>query len=176
MAAEALIQSAKWGKEGQVDGVVFGPLVKETLNLDGKKYNDETEMMHEKLEAPLMKAVAKSGDIFRITIAEHVPFQQIPEFITRENVLEAVEIMQEVLTMYGKISPRIAVAALNPHAGEGGLVGREEIDHIAPAIEEARKKSIDVYGRFPPIPFTFALSRDNTMAWSTCTMTKQISR
>jgi len=149
MAAEALIQSARWAKEGKVDGVVFGPLVKETLYLGKKKYNDETEMMREQLEAPLMKSVAKIGDIFRITIAEHVPLQKIPEFITRENVLEAIEILQEALTMYGVKSPRIAVAALNPHAGEGGLVGREEIDHIAPAIEEAKQKGIDVYGPIP---------------------------
>lgn len=149
MAAEALIQSAKWAKEGKVDGVVFGPLVKETLYLGKRKYNDETEMMREQLEAPLMKSVAKIGDIFRITIAEHVPLQKIPEFITRENVLEAIEILSETLTMYGVKTPRIAVAALNPHAGEGGLVGREEIDHIAPAIEEAKQKGIDVYGPIP---------------------------
>jgi 4-hydroxythreonine-4-phosphate dehydrogenase len=149
MAAEALIKSALWAKEGKVDAVVFGPLVKETLNLDGKKYNDETEMMREKLQAPLIKSVAKSGNIFRITIAEHVSLQRIPEFITRENVLDAVDIMQDVLTMYGRKSPRIAVAALNPHAGEGGLVGREEIDHISPAIEEAKKKGIDIYGPVP---------------------------
>jgi len=149
MAAEALIQSAKWAKEGKVDGVVFGPLVKETLYLGKKKYNDETEMMREQLEAPLMKSVAKIGNIFRVTIAEHVPLQKIPEFITRENILDAIEILQETVKMYGVKSPRIAVAALNPHAGEGGLVGREEIDHIAPAIEEAKKKGIDVYGPIP---------------------------
>ena len=149
MAAEALIQSAKWAKEGKVDGVVFGPLVKESLYLGKKKYNDETQMMREQLEAPLMKSVAKIGNIFRVTIAEHVPLQKIPEYITRESVLEAIELLQEALNMYGLKSPRIAVAALNPHAGEGGLVGREEIDHIAPAIEEARKKGIDVYGPVP---------------------------
>ncbi len=149
MAAEALIQSAKWAKEGKVDAVVFGPLVKESLSLGRRKYNDETEMMREQLKAPLMKSVAKIGNIFRITIAEHVPLQKIPEFITRENVLEAIEILNEALKMYGMKTPRIAVAALNPHAGEGGLVGREEIDHIAPAIEEAKKKGIDVYGPVP---------------------------
>ncbi len=149
MAAEALIQSARWAREGRVDAVVFGPLVKETLYLGKKKYNDETQMMREQLKAPQMKSIAKIGDIFRVTIAEHVPLQKIPEFITRENVLEAIEILQEALTMYGVKSPRIAVAALNPHAGEGGLVGREEIEHIAPAIAEAKKKGIDVYGPIP---------------------------
>ena len=149
MAAEALIQSAKWAKEGRVDGVVFGPLVKETLYLGKKKYNDETEMMREQLEAPLMKSVAKIGNIFRVTIAEHVPLAKIPEFITRENVLEAIQVLQEALSMYGVKAPRIAVAALNPHAGESGMVGREEIDHIAPAVEEAKEKGIDVYGPIP---------------------------
>ena len=149
MAAEALIQSAKWGKEGKVDAVVFGPLVKETIYLGKKKYNDETQMMREQLEAPLIKSVAKIGNIFRVTIAEHVPLVKIPEFITKENVLEAIEMLQEALTMYGIKSPRIAVAALNPHAGESGMVGREEIDYIAPAIEEAKKKDIDVYGPIP---------------------------
>jgi 4-hydroxythreonine-4-phosphate dehydrogenase len=149
MAAEALVQSARWAKEGKVDAVVFGPLVKESLYLGKTKYNDETEMMREQLEAPLMKSVAKIGNIFRITIAEHVPLQRIPEFITRENILEAIEILNEALKMYGMKTPRIAVAALNPHAGEGGLVGREEIDHIVPAVEEARKKGIDVYGPIP---------------------------
>jgi 4-hydroxythreonine-4-phosphate dehydrogenase len=106
-------------------------------------------MMREQLAEPLMKSVAKMGDIIRITIAEHVPLHRIPEFITKKNVLEAIEILQEVLTMYGMDSPRIAVAALNPHAGEGGLVGREEIDHIAPAIREAREKGVYVYGPIP---------------------------
>ena len=149
MAAEALIQSAKWAKEGKVDAVVFGPLVKETIYLGKKKYNDETEMMREQLEAPLMKSVAKIGDIFRVTIAEHVPLKKVPELITKESVLEAIEILQEALIMYGMKTLRIAVAALNPHAGEGGMVGREELDHIAPAVAEAKKKGIDVYGPIP---------------------------
>ena len=149
MAAEALIQSLRWAKEGRVDGVVFGPLVKETLYIGKKKYNDETEMMREQLGAPSMKSIAKIGNIFRITIAEHVPFVKIPEFITRENILEAIQVLQEAMSMYGVKSPRIAVAALNPHAGESGMVGREEIDHIAPAVKEARNSGVDVYGPIP---------------------------
>ncbi len=149
MAAEALIQSARWAKEGKVDAVVFGPLVKETIYLGKKKYNDETEMMREQLGAPLMKSVAKIGHIFRVTIAEHVPLKKVPELITKESVLEAIEILREALMMYGMKTPHIAVAALNPHAGEGGMVGREELDHIAPAVAEAKKKGIDVSGPIP---------------------------
>lgn len=149
MATESLMKAATLALEGRVDGVVFGPLVKETLHLGAKKYNDEGEILKPLLRAPDMKSVAKSGDIFRVTIAEHVPLRKVPDMITRQSVLTAIEVLQETLLFYGLKSPRIAVAALNPHAGEGGLVGREEIDEIAPAIQEARTKGIDVLGPVP---------------------------
>jgi 4-hydroxythreonine-4-phosphate dehydrogenase len=124
-------------------------LVKETLYLEEKKYNDETEILREKLQAPEMKAVAKVGEVFRVTIAEHVPLRKVPDLITPQSVLAAIELLHEALLFYGKKSPRIAVAALNPHAGEGGMVGREEIDQITPAIETAREKGMDVSGPIP---------------------------
>jgi 4-hydroxythreonine-4-phosphate dehydrogenase len=149
MAMEALVHSAKLALEGRVDAVVYAPLVKETMYLGGRKYNDETEVLREQLRAPGMKSVAKMGNIFRVTIAEHVPLKAVPGYITRQSVLSAIAVLNEALQMYGIKEPRIAVAALNPHAGEGGLVGREEIDHIAPAIEEARGRGINVAGPIP---------------------------
>ncbi len=149
MAAEALVKAAELAKDGQVDGVVFGPLVKESLYLGEKKYNDETQILREKLQAPGIKSVAKIGEIFRVTIAEHVPLKKVPDLITLQSVLSAIELLQEALLFYGLKSPRLAVAALNPHAGEGGMVGREEIDQIAPAVQEARSKGIDVSGPIP---------------------------
>ena len=149
MAAEALVKAAELAKDDQVDGVVFGPLVKETLYLGEKKYSDETQILREKLQAPGIKSVAKIGEIFRVTIAEHVPLKKVPDLITLQSVLSAIELLQEALLFYGLKSPRLAVAALNPHAGEGGMVGREEIDQIAPAVQEAKSKGIDVSGPIP---------------------------
>ena len=149
MAAEALVKAVELAKDGRVDGVVFGPLVKESLYLGEKKYNDETQILREKLQAPGIKSVAKIGEIFRVTIAEHVPLKKVPDLITSQSVLSAIELLQEALLFYGLKSPRLAVAALNPHAGEGGMVGREEIDQIAPAVHEARSKGIDVSGPIP---------------------------
>ena len=149
MAAEALVGAARLAMDGQVDGVVYAPLVKETMYIGEKKYNDETQILREKLQAPGIKSVAKIGEIFRVTIAEHVPLKKVPDLITSQSVLSAIELLQEALLFYGLKSPRLAVAALNPHAGEGGLVGREEIDEIAPAIQEARAKGIDVSGPIP---------------------------
>ena len=149
MAAEALVRTVELAADGRVDGVVFGPLVKESLYLGEKKYNDETQILRERLQAPEMKAVAKVGAIFRVTIAEHVPLSKVPGLITRQSVLNAIELLHEALLFYGLKSPRIAVAALNPHAGEGGMVGREEIDQINPAIQAAKAKGIDVSGPIP---------------------------
>jgi len=149
MAAEALVKAVGLAMSGRVDGVVYGPLVKETMYLGERKYNDETQILRERLQAPEMKAVAKVGEVFRVTIAEHVPLKKVPDFITTQSVLNAIELLHEALLFYGLKSPRIAVAALNPHAGEGGMVGREEIDQITPAIQEARTKGIDVSGPIP---------------------------
>jgi len=149
MAAEALVRAAELAMAGRVDGVVFGPLVKETLRLGERKYNDETEILRERLHAPEMKSVAKVGEVFRVTIAEHVPLREVPDLITPQSVLSAIQLLHEALLLYGKKSPRIAVAALNPHAGEGGMVGREEIEQIAPAIEQARAEGLDVSGPIP---------------------------
>jgi 4-hydroxythreonine-4-phosphate dehydrogenase len=149
MAAEALVRAAELAMARKVGGVVFGPLVKETLHLGERKYNDETEILRELLQAPEMKSVAKVGEVFRITIAEHVPLKQVPDLVTPQSVLGAIQLLHEALLLYGKKSPRIAVAALNPHAGEGGMVGREEIEQITPAIEQARAEGLDVSGPIP---------------------------
>jgi 4-hydroxythreonine-4-phosphate dehydrogenase len=149
LAAAALASAVKLALDGSVSGVVYGPLVKETLQLGEKKYNDEYGLLQDLLDARGMKSVAKIGDVFRVTIAEHVPLSRVPEMITAQSVRDAIAVMREALLLYGLKSPRIAVAALNPHAGEGGMVGREEIDIIGPAIEEAKASGADISGPIP---------------------------
>jgi len=149
LAAEALVKAAELALAKRVDGVVYAPLCKETLNLKGQKYSDEQYILREFLRAPNLRAVAKSGKVFRITIAEHVPLRKVPDLITRESVLNNIELMHEALLLYGIESPRIGVAALNPHAGEHGLIGNEEIEQIVPAIEAARARGIDAQGPIP---------------------------
>ena len=149
MAAGALAEAAKLALDGRVDGIVYAPLRKETLRFGEKKYGDEQYLLSELLPAPDMKAVAKIGNTLRLTIAGHVPLREVPDLITQQSVLNAIEVLHETLLDYGFKSPHIGVAALNPHAGEGGLVGQEEIEHIAPAVEIARAKGIGVSGPIP---------------------------
>src|SRR5450756_827591 len=83
----------------------------------------------------------------------HVPMKDMPALVTRERVLATIINSNVAAKAAGVENPRIGVAALNPHAGEGGLTGREEIDEIRPAIEEARRLGVDVQGPFPADTF-----------------------
>lgn len=149
MAAGALTMAVRLAMDGWVDGLVYGPLCKETLHIGEKKYDNEQHLLRELMHVQDMKAIAKVGEVFRLTIAEHVPLREVPDLITQQSVLNAIELLQEALLSYGIQSPRIGVAALNPHAGESGLVGGEEIEQIEPAVQLARSKGIDVLGPIP---------------------------
>lgn len=149
LQALALVKAVNLAMDGWVDGVTYGPIVKECLHIGEKKYLEEEEILREVLAAPDLKGVGKLGRVYRYTIVEHVPMREMPDLINKQSVLKATEALQEALLSFGLKSPRIAVAALNPHAGDGGLVGREEIDEIAPAIEEARSEGIDASGPVP---------------------------
>jgi hypothetical protein len=82
-------------------------------------------------------------------VTSHVPLREVADAITLEGVADAVSIVNRYLSASGIAKPRIAVAGLNPHAGDGGSLGREEIDVIAPAIEAAKRSGLDVRGPMP---------------------------
>jgi 4-hydroxythreonine-4-phosphate dehydrogenase len=89
------------------------------------------------------------GDLWTSRVTSHVPLRAVADLITRESVMRGIRLMAETLQRAGKTSPRIAVAALNPHAGEGGAFGMEEIEVIGPAIAEAQASQFRVEGPFP---------------------------
>jgi 4-hydroxythreonine-4-phosphate dehydrogenase len=82
-------------------------------------------------------------------VTSHVPLKEVPGRLNIDGIVEAIVLANQTLTSAGYASPRIAVAALNPHAGDGGAIGREEIDIIAPAVEKAKLQNIEVDGPFP---------------------------
>jgi 4-hydroxythreonine-4-phosphate dehydrogenase len=149
MAAESLAKCIRLAMEGWVDGMVYPPLCKETLHLGNKKYNDERHLFQELLGTPSLKSVSKAGEVFGVSVTGHVPLRDVAHLITEESILESIQVLQKVLLLCGLDSPHIGVAALNPHAGERGLVGREEVDRIAPAIQKARTENINASGPVP---------------------------
>ena len=149
LQAKALVKAALLAVDGWVDGVAYGPITKETLHIGDKHYVEEEDVLREVLKAPDLKGVGKLEKVYRYTMIEHVPMRELPDLVTRERVLKSIEALNEALLSYGLKSPRIAVSALNPHAGDGGLIGREEIDEITPAIEQANARGIDTSGPVP---------------------------
>lgn len=135
---------------GEVDAVTTGPIHKEAINLAGHHYAGHTEIFADltKTKDYCMMLIDKNFRVSHVTT--HVAFSQVPSLITKERVLKVIELTYEALLRMGIARPRIAVAGLNPHAGEGGLFGREEIEEIGPAVEQARWQGMTVDGPISP--------------------------
>lgn len=138
------------GTEGLIDGFCFAPLNKEAMHLAGLKHEDELGFFVEKLgHTGPVGLINTLGDLWTSRVTSHVAHKDVSALITRESVLQATRIAHETLLRAGYAEPRIAVAGLNPHAGDGGNFGREEIDVIAPAVAAARAEGIPAEGPFP---------------------------
>jgi 4-hydroxythreonine-4-phosphate dehydrogenase len=135
---------------GKIDAICFAPLNKGALNKGGWKYRDEHEMFaawnaHEGYygEVNLIKLFCT----FRVT--SHVSLRQAVDLVIPERIEGALRLAHETMRGLGKAQPRIGVAALNPHNGEGGLFGSEEIEIIRPTLERLRKENLPCEGPFP---------------------------
>ena len=136
-------------KEGAVDGIVTAPVNKEALAAAGVPHSGHTEILAS-LSGARDVAMLLMGDELRVIhVTMHVAIRQVPDLVTRDRVLRTIELAQRALEGLGIRGGRIAVAGLNPHAGEDGLFGDEEKAAIAPAIEEARASGLDVTGPLP---------------------------
>ncbi|MGC8594241.1 MAG: 4-hydroxythreonine-4-phosphate dehydrogenase PdxA [Candidatus Kryptoniota bacterium] len=139
---------------GEVDAIVTAPVSKEALRLAGYKYPGQTEMFTVLTKSSQSIMIMSSG-FAKIALATiHVPISEVPKMLTEELISSRLEIFNESIKKdFGVKSPQIAVLGLNPHAGENGLIGREEIELIKPAMGKAQAKKINVKGPFPADAF-----------------------
>ena len=138
-------------KRGEVDGIVFAPLNKHAMRLGGLQQEDELRYLQEKFGVNgFVSEFNITGALWTSRVTSHIPLRDVARSITAEGVSAAVRIADRYLKAAGKPTPRIAVAGLNPHAGDGGSIGREEIETIAPAIERSRREGIDARGPLSP--------------------------
>ncbi|EIM5533012.1 4-hydroxythreonine-4-phosphate dehydrogenase PdxA [Salmonella enterica subsp. enterica] len=148
---ESLVTCMSLLKSGKIDGFVFAPLNKEAFKKGGWDIEDEHYLFAEQLgclDRPRgLLNVLDDLWVFRVT--GHIPFKDIASHITPENVSRSIQLCYDTLRMAAIENPRIAVAALNPHAGDGGTCGKEEIDVLIPVIERFREKGMDMYGPVP---------------------------
>ena len=158
-AATAIEVAAAAVLRGEVAALVTAPIHKQALHAAGLPYPGHTEMLQALAAAHLglspeqlpVRMMLSNPDLRTVLQSIHVPLRQAIDSVTQPRVLQTLQLMQRhFLQVCGWPACRIAVAGLNPHAGEGGLFGREEIEHIAPAIVAARAEGIDAHGPFAP--------------------------
>ncbi len=148
-AARALEVAIQCLKDGHVHGLVTAPIHKNNIQSQQFNYTGHT---------PYLKAAFNAKDVLMFMTAdnmrvglltEHVPIAEVSKFVTKENILAKLQLMRESLIKdFGIDKPRIAVLGLNPHAGDEGLIGREEIEQITPAIRHAKGNGILCFGPY----------------------------
>ena len=158
-AAAACVQwAARAALRGEIAALVTAPLHKEALHAGGVTYPGHTELLQAEAaqhagaamsEMPVRMMLA-NDELCTVLVSIHVSLRKALEAVTLDNILQTLQITHAALQRMLGRAPRIDVAGLNPHAGEGGLFGSEEIDIIAPAIAAARAQGIDAQGPFAP--------------------------
>ena len=134
----------------QVDATVTNALSKEAINMAGHHYSGHTEIYAEYTHTEHYTMMLAHENLRVVHVSTHVSLREAIERVKKPRVLEVIRIANAGCKALGIKQPKVAVAGLNPHCGEGGLFGREEIDEIAPAIEAARIAGIDAQGPIPP--------------------------
>ena len=147
-AVEALCAAMRDLKAGHLDALVTAPFDKETVQADDFRYTGHTEYLAAELEGEAMMILC--SDVLRVgLVTKHIPVSEIARNITKERIVRDLGTLRRALIEdFGIVEPRIAAMALNPHAGDGGLLGREEQEIIRPAIVEAFSKGVLAFGPF----------------------------
>lgn len=134
---------------GYVDTIVTAPISKESWKMAGFSWPGHTEMLAELTKAKDYAMMFYSDRLKLILVTIHKALRDVPDLIKKESVLKAIRLAKKACDMMDINNPRIAVAGLNPHAGESGMFGREEIEEIIPAINEAKASGFPVTGPYP---------------------------
>jgi 4-hydroxythreonine-4-phosphate dehydrogenase len=149
---QTLDVAIKGALHGPFDAVVTAPLQKSTINDAGIAFTGHTEYFAEKTGTPQVVMMLAGGEpMLRVALATtHLPLKDVSAAITFDSLMRTLEIVhQDLQRKFGLPQPRILVTGLNPHAGEGGYLGREEIDVITPVLQAAQEKGIAVTGPYP---------------------------
>jgi 4-hydroxythreonine-4-phosphate dehydrogenase len=154
-AARCIEQATHWVMNGQGAAVVTAPIHKEALAAAGVPYPGHTEMLQALAASPAgalppVRMMLANDELRVVLVTIHVSLRRALELLDFDLVLDTIAITHAAGRAFGAAAPRIAVAGLNPHAGEGGLFGDEEQRFIAPAVQAARERGIDAHGPFAP--------------------------
>jgi 4-hydroxythreonine-4-phosphate dehydrogenase len=145
-----LERATELASAGRVGAIATAPLNKEAMHLAGHKYPGHTEILAELTGTEDYAMMLVTDELKVIHVSTHVSLREAIERVRPERELAVIRLAHASLRKLGVESPRVAVAGLNPHAGENGLFGTEDAERIAPAVEEAKEEGIDATGPWPP--------------------------
>jgi 4-hydroxythreonine-4-phosphate dehydrogenase len=149
-ALENYRYALEFARDGRADAVCFTPFNKKAMRLARSSYDDEIAFSAEVVEVEGSASEFNILDkLWNARVTSHIPLAEVPARLTKERILRALKLTDGCMRSAGFPCPRIAVAGLNPHAGDGGNFGREEIDVIAPVVEAGKRDGIRVEGPFP---------------------------
>ncbi|CAN5850980.1 4-hydroxythreonine-4-phosphate dehydrogenase PdxA [soil metagenome] len=154
-AAACILQAVRLATAGEIAAIVTAPIHKEALHAAGVPYPGHTEMLQALAagpgaEPPPVRMMLANDELRTVLVTIHLSLRRAIDAVTFDAVLQTLRIAHRSASRWGQPAPRIAVAGLNPHAGEGGLFGDEETTIIGPAIAAARTEGIDAQGPFAP--------------------------
>ncbi len=149
-AMEYIFKGIDLANTGVIDGIVTGPIHKEAINLAGYKYAGHTEILADKTGTKDYAMMLTHEDMRVIHVSTHVSLRKACDLVKKDRIFTVIQLADMVVKRLGIAEPRIAVAGLNPHAGEQGLFGDEELKEIIPAINQATEEGIKVDGPIPP--------------------------
>jgi 4-hydroxythreonine-4-phosphate dehydrogenase len=148
-SVEWILRAGELASSGAVQAIATAPINKEACNLAGYTDIGHMEIFQSQTKAPNVATMLMAGTLRVVHLTTHHSLRVACDYVTRENVLSKIALTDECFRAWGFDSPRIGVAALNPHASDGGLLGDEEAEQIAPAVSDAVESGIDATGPVP---------------------------
>ena len=148
-AYEAILRAVEDARAGRLAAIATAPINKEAFAAAGLPWKGHTDLLAHLTAAPRVAMMFSSPPLTVVLATVHIPLASVPAALTPGRLTDAIELAAAGLPRFGIAAPRLAVAGLNPHAGEHGLMGTEDDEVIAPVVEGCRAKGIDVAGPFP---------------------------
>ena len=149
-AYEYIVRGIDMAMAGKVDAIVTCPIHKDALNQAGYHYPGHTEILADRTGTDDFAMMLVAGGLRVVLVTIHVALEEAIKQIDEKRILRAIRLAHDAGLMMGIENPRIAVPGLNPHAGEGGMFGRQEIEMIGPAVQKAKEMGFNVQGPFAP--------------------------
>jgi 4-hydroxythreonine-4-phosphate dehydrogenase len=143
-------EAAKMCIDGDVDGMVTAPVNKESWFMGGSKDTGHMEVFRRLSGSRYVATMLVSGQMRCMHLSTHMSLGEAVKYVTTENIMTATRLTHKMFKEWGFDNPRIAIAGLNPHASDNGLIGSEEADEITPAVAQAIAEGIDASGPHPP--------------------------